>query len=221
MSRDFFLYLSQLPKQDYFMALGSGQRVKVKKNFQDKAGKAYELCLKAIAAEGSDSRNDKWRAVYGRAFPAMVKLAKANLAEDRALATEQFIEAILPVDIRHHIQIDCEVTQEGFRPASLRDMLAKRKFLMPRKRLRVKVVADSISAPYGLFWKVLNRGDEAVRRSCVRGQIVADHGNKEVIERTSFRGDHIVECYAVLDGVVVATDRIHVPITSNAEDRYE
>ncbi len=221
MSRDFFLYLSQLPKQDYFMALGSGQRVKVRKNFQDKAGKAHELCLKAVAAEGSDGRNDKWRAVYGRAFPAPVKLAKANLVEDRALATEQFVEAILPVDIRYHIQIDCEVTQDGFRPASLRDMIAKRSFLMPRKRLRFKVVADNIPAQYGLFWKILNRGDEAVRRSCVRGQIVADHGHKEVIERTSFRGDHIVECYAVLDGVVVATDRIHVPITSNAEDRYE
>ncbi|WP_257884546.1 hypothetical protein [Sulfitobacter sp. CW3] len=35
----------------------------------------------------------------------------------------------------------------------------------------------------------------------------------EKIERTNFRGDHIVECYAVKDGVVVAKDRIHVPIT--------
>ena len=70
MSRDFFAYIKELPKQDYFAALGSGQRVKVKKNFQRKAKKAHELCLKAIEAEGNDSQNDKWRAVYGRLFPA-------------------------------------------------------------------------------------------------------------------------------------------------------
>jgi len=218
MSRDFFMHLSQLPKQEYFMALGSGQRVKVKKNFQDKAEKAYKLCLKAIAAEGDKSRNDKWRAVYGRAFPAPVTLVKSVLAEDRAFATEEFIEASLPVDIKYGIQIDCEVTQDGFRPASLRAMLSKRAFLQPRKRLRFHIVSNEIPTNFGLFWKVLNRGDEAVRRTCVRGQIVADQGRREIIERTSFRGDHVVECYAVVDGVVVATDRIHVPITSNADD---
>ena len=217
MSRDFFLYLSQLPKQDYFLALGSGQRVKVKKNFQDKAEKAHELCLKAISAEGNENRNDKWRAVYGRGFPAPAKLAKSALAEDRAFATEEFIDAILPVDIQYGIQIDCEVTQDGFRPASLRDMLARRTFLLPRKRLRFHIISNGIPTNFGLFWKVLNRGNEAVRRTCVRGQIVADQGRREIIERTSFRGDHVVECYAVVDGVVVATDRIHVPITANAD----
>jgi hypothetical protein len=45
LSRDFFAYLKDLPKQDYFAALGSGQRVKVKKSFQSKAKKAHELCL--------------------------------------------------------------------------------------------------------------------------------------------------------------------------------
>lgn len=32
-------------------------------------------------------------------------------------------------------------------------------------------------------------------------------------ERTNFRGEHYVECYVVKDGVVVASDRIQVPIT--------
>jgi hypothetical protein len=39
MSRDFFEYLSGLPDQEYFAAVGSGQRVKVKKKFQKKAKK--------------------------------------------------------------------------------------------------------------------------------------------------------------------------------------
>jgi hypothetical protein len=218
MSRDFFLYLSELPDQDYFAALGCGQRVKVKKKFQGKAAKAYDLCKKAISSEGLDNQNEKWRAVYGRAFPASVKVVKAALVENRVRNTEEFIENTLPIDVRYNIQIDCEVTQAGFRPATLRDMLSKRALLVPRKRLKFHVVSKNIPKSYTLFWKVLNRGDEAIRRDCVRGQIVPDKGHEEVIEQTSFRGDHVVECYAVINDVVVAKDRIHVPINSNIED---
>ena len=218
MSRDFFQYIANLPKQEYFLALGSGQRVKVKKNFQAKALKTYELSLKAIQSEGKDNRNEKWRAIFGRGFPAAVSFAKSALAEDRSLSTEKFIESRLPVDVYRDIQIDCEVTQDGFRPTLLRHILQKNLLLMPKKRLRFYVAATDIVGKYDLYWKVLNRGEEAIRRSCVRGQIVADGGHKELIERTTFRGDHVVECYAVLDGVVVATDRIHVPISSNEEN---
>lgn len=218
MSRHFFLYLSELPKQDYFLALGSRQRVRVKKNFQSKARSAYELCLKAIEADGQGNQNDRWRRVYGRGFPASTKMQKSVLAEDSGLNTEEFIEDVLPVDVRYNISIDCEVTQNGFRPAKLREMLSRHTFLMPRKHLRFHVTSTDIPGDYGLFWKVLNRGNEAVRRKAIRGRIVADKGRKENVERTSFRGEHIVECYAVLNGSVVATDRIHVPITANAED---
>lgn len=41
MSRDFFQYLSEQPKQDFYAALGSRQRVRVKKDFRSKAKKAY------------------------------------------------------------------------------------------------------------------------------------------------------------------------------------
>jgi hypothetical protein len=37
-----------------------------------------------------------------------------------------------------------------------------------------------------------------------------------VHERTSFRGEHVVECYIVKDGIVVARDIIGVPISTNA-----
>jgi len=220
--RDFFAYLKDLPKQDYFAALGSGQRVKVKKNFQRKAKKTHELCLKAIEAEGKDNQNDKWRAVFGRLFPAAEKLEKTALAERASRAvrmTEEFAENVFAaIDIRNNISIDCEVEQSGFRPASLREMLSNRTLLMPRKKLTFSVVETDIPAPYRLYWKVLNRGPEAIDRDCIRGQIVADDGHKRIVEHTSFRGDHVVECYALVDGVVVATDRIHVPISANHED---
>lgn len=225
MTRDFFEYLKELPKQEYFAALGSGQRVKVKKNFQRKAKKAYELSLKAIEAEGKENQNDKWRAIYGRLFPAAEKLEKAAILEYKgrpARMTEEFAEDVFAaIDIRNNIRIDCQVEQNGFRPASLREMLNNRTLLMPRKKLTFSVVDTDIQGSYGLFWKVLNRGREAIDRDCIRGQIVADEGHKRNVEHTNFKGDHVVECYAVVDGVVVATDRIHVPISANQEDQDE
>jgi len=89
MSRDFFKYLSELPKQDYYSAPGSGQRVKVKKKFQAKAKKAYNLCLDAIKAEKKKNVNAKWKKVYGRPFPAAkeeieeASVAKAAYTWDR------------------------------------------------------------------------------------------------------------------------------------------
>tara|TARA_B100000929_G_scaffold290642_1_gene285193 strand:+ start:331 stop:1650 length:1320 start_codon:yes stop_codon:yes gene_type:complete len=222
MSRDFFAYLKELPKQDYFAALGSGQRVKVKKNFQRKAKKTHEQCLKAIEAEGNNNQNDKWRAVYGRSFPAAEKTQKAALA-DRAgrvvRMTEEFPDEVFAtIDIRNNICIDCQVEQSGFRPASLREMLNSRILLMPSKKLTFSVVETDIAGPYSLFWKVLNRGQEATNRNCIRGQIVADEGAKSTVEHTKFKGDHVVECYALVNDVVVATDRIHVPISASQED---
>lgn len=49
MSRDFFDYLRKQPKdQKEYSALGSNQRVKVKRSFTHKAKKAYNLAVKAI-----------------------------------------------------------------------------------------------------------------------------------------------------------------------------
>lgn len=215
MSRDFFAYLAALPYQEYYAALGSGQRVRVKKRFQKKAKKAYELCVKAIDAEGSSTQNAKWKKVFGRPFPADVQeVAKAFIAAagHRALDTEELFEDRFPYDVRHGIKLDCEVTQNGFRPYLLRDWLLKRLRLGHQRSLRFFVASHDVPEPFTLYWKVLNRGAEAVRRDCVRGQIVADFGRMEKQETTDFHGDHVVACVAVKNGVVVATDRILVPI---------
>ena len=63
---------------------------------------------------------------------------------------------------------------------------------------------------YQIYWKILNRGEEAKTRNQIRGQIIK--GLKTQEEHTSFSGEHIVECYIVLNGVVVAQDEILVPI---------
>ncbi len=218
LSRDFFKYLSEEPDQSEYAAPGSRQRVRVKKKFQRKARKAHQLCLKAIDAEGQANVNEKWKKVYGRPFPS----APARLTEARSALswddTEEFIEDRFPVDVCSYLRIDCEVKQNGFRKFFLSDMLSRLIPLKSNKKLRFWVAEISVDKPYEIYWKVLNRGDEAERRNCIRGQIIADRGSMEKTEETSFRGDHVVECYCVKDGVVVAKDRIHVPIQADGSD---
>lgn len=208
MVRDFFEFLKDEPDQDYYPALGSNQQVKVKARFQPKAKKAYDRCLAAIEAEGKAAANAKWRAVFGTSVP--LKAKESSRAFDD---TEEFIEKKFPVDIGHSLSIDCNVTQNGWRTASLLDMLRRKSPLLPNKGLDFTVTECTVDAPYELKWKVLNRGDEAERRNNIRGQIIDSSRPNARHEQTRFRGEHVVECYAVKDGVVVARDRIDVPIS--------
>lgn len=118
------------------------------------------------------------------------------------------------MDIWYTLTIDCTVTQKGWRPATLREMLRTRSLLLANKEMDFAITDCDVPGPYEIRWKVLNRGDEAERRNKVRGQIVKSNSTTGRHERTEFRGDHLVECYAVKDGVVVARDRIDVPISA-------
>jgi len=215
MSRDFFKYLAEQPDQEYYAALGSGQRVNVKKKFQKKAKKAYELCLSAIESEGEDSIHSKWKQVFGRPFPS-----KPTTAHEAAILkaaqhwddTEEFIEDMFPVDIRYSLQIDCDVLQNGFQEHALSFILRKKWRLQAKKKLKFHITYTDVEGQYSIYWKVLNRGEEARKRNEIRGQILADDGHNTKVENTKFRGNHIVECYAVKNGVVVARDLIDVPI---------
>lgn len=220
MSRDFFKYLSEQPDQIEYAAPGSRQRVKVKKKFQRKAKKAYDLCLKAIEAENQSNVNEKWKKIFGRPFPAAVTLSREAYAAVGWRDTEEFIEDKFPIDIRGFLNLECEVKQNGFRKFFLSDMLSRHIPLKANKSLHFVVNEISVTEPYDIYWKVLNRGSEAEKRNCIRGQIVRNHGSLEKNEETCFRGDHVVECYCVKDGVVVAKDRIHVPIESD-ESNYD
>ncbi|MGV0999584.1 MAG: nucleotide-binding domain-containing protein [Fluviibacter sp.] len=216
MCRDFFDFLANEPNQDFYAALGSGQRVRVKKRFQRKARKAHALCLKAIEAEELDIANEKWKKVFGRPFPAAaVKVEAASSSVQKTADwdnTEEFIEDKYPIDIRHNMNIECEVSQNGFRENFLSRMLAQKIPLLAQKKLLFSVHDIDVPGTYTILWKVLNRGSEAKRRNNIRGEIVLDEGQQQKNETTTFRGGHVVECYAVKNGVVVAKDRIDVPI---------
>ena len=218
MSRDFFKYLMDQPNQENYKALGSGQNVKVKKNFQMKAKEAYDLCLKAIDSEKKTGVNKKWKKVFGRPFPDAVDFINETSMESFSYSwndTEEFIEDKYPIDIRNYVlSIDCDVLQNGFRQNSLRNMLSKKIPLLPNKKLTFKVTKTDVPHPYHIEWKVLNRGEIAQRKNQVRGQIISDAGQHQQTEHTKFRGEHFVECYAIKNGIVVAKSRIDVPIAS-------
>jgi len=219
LSRDFFKYLSDLPEQSEYAAPGSRQRVKVKKKFQRRAKKAYDLCLEAIKAEGQNNVNEKWKAVYGRPFPSAQKKSTELNGIPLWRNTEEFIEDRFQVDIRYQLKINCEVIQNGFRKFFLRDILNFDIPLKSNKKLKFCVSEmPQVNSPFQIYWKVLNRGEEARRRDCIRGQIVLDDGRLTKEESTNFSGDHIVECYLVENGIVVAKDRIHVPIVADGSD---
>lgn len=211
MVRDFFKFLAAESDHDFYHALGSNQRVAVKARFQPKAKKAYNRSLKAIANQGKAAASKEWREVFGTAVP-LASSKSAHTFED----TEQFIEDLFPVDIAHSVAIECEVTQDGWRTRLLRRMLSNEEPLLARKDLDFTITECSVPEPYDVKWKVLNRGDEAERRDDVRGQIVPSNRSGARHERTSFRGEHVVECYIVKDGIVVARDVIDVPITTGS-----
>ncbi len=217
MCRDFFNYLADQPDQSQYAALGSRQRVRVKKKFQRKAKKAHGLCVKAIGASGQKNERQKWRDVFGRGFPAPAKLeitAFAHVFRD----TEEFVEDRFQVDVRYDLQINCEVTQNGFRTALLVDLLVGHLPLLRSKNLRFYIESHTLPDDCEIYWKVLNRGDQAERRDCIRGNIFRDEGHQERTENTSFRGEHFVECYAVQRGIVIARDSILVPISGKNVD---
>ena len=209
MLRDFFKFLKDEPEQAYYHALGSNQQVKVPCKFQPKAKKAYLHCVAAIEGNAV-SAVEKWREVFGSAVPRVAKTNEHSIDD-----TEEVIENLYPIDITTTVHIDCKVTQDGWRPTTLREMLRTHAPLKAEKELRFWITSCSAAEPYEVKWKVLNRGIEAQRRKATRGQVINSSSHNVRIEHSDFRGNHVVECYIIKDGVVVARDCIDVPITTN------
>ena len=211
--RDFFKYLSELQNTNHIFAPGSNQKVYIKKKIQTRAKKAYTLVLEAIEAQKNSNPNQKWKRIFGRNFPSAIQTITEAMDKSTSAwtNTEEFIEDKYNVDIRYDLSIDCEVTQAGFRTDNLLNILVSKISLLPNRELLFQIVKDDVKGDFEIYWKVLNRGKEAQMRNMIRGQIVKGFDTKK--EKTNFLGDHIMECYIVQNNIVVAKDRIHVPIS--------
>jgi len=222
MVRDFFRYLADEPYKDHYQALGSNQDVKIKSKFQRFAEEAYELCQKAIDNGINKKAFNYWIKVFGNSFPKYYDYNYTLTTESYTLAglrynhTEEFIENKFPIDIRYKLKIESEVSSAGVFLGKLRKYRRENLKLSHGRSLRFYIEENNtptdLGRTYLILWKVLNIGIEAKKHDCIRGQIVPDDGNAQRIEYTKFNGDHIVECYIVQNGVVVARDKIYVPI---------
>ncbi|WP_374718044.1 nucleotidyltransferase [Neobacillus sp.] len=227
--KDLFYYLKSRNKdQKYLYALGSNQKVYNKNGtFVNKAKNAYEK-IKDIT-EDSDELYETLQDIFGKTFPVPEKIQESITIEKSSLfgrnvrQTEEFIEQKFDVDIRYNLKIDCIVKQDGFRNKLLSNILRDKFPLKPNKSLEFFITENEFETLskdvdnnlyYEVYWKVLNRGEEAIRRDCIRGQIVRDKGTRKKFESTNFKGEHFVECYIVYKNVCVARDRILVPITT-------
>lgn len=213
-----FTFLGSIEYQEYWAAPGSGQRVYSSGKFQTKAKKAAAKCKEALDTETENKKISLWREIFGRSFPSTavqtIKVEASIAVESSRLYTEQFIEDRYPVDIRHELEIDCELTRDGTSSGRLRRLAASFPWLAPGQGLRFHVSSCSALQPFQLFWKVRNVGAEAEQRKELRGQILHDEGRFERRERTTFAGAHFVEAYIVKDGVCIARDIIDVPIAN-------
>ena len=216
-----FSYLKNQKKdQAYWYAMGSNQKVYNSDGgaFVSKAKAAYNK-LNGTSNDTADI-NDKLRSILGSDFPesdesrAVYAYGYNRFDRLRGAATEQFIEELFPVDIRYSLSIDCNVTQDGFRPRFLSEILREHKWLSRKKKLDFQILRTSCPMPYNIYWKVRNVGGEAIRRNMVRGEIKMTN-NSHQKEHTDFYGPHYVECYIVKNGICVARARIDVPIDNS------
>ena len=212
---DIFEYFSeQNGDREYWYALGSNQKI-----YNDDGAKFINKAKKALnsikeVSTSTDELTEVYRQLFGRKFAR-------NDAKTNRASNEQFIDELFNVDICYDITLECEITQNGFRKMLLSDFLTRRYKIKTQKSLDFKIIAsdipDKILPNVEYYWKVRNVGIEAIRRDCERGAIVK--GGIKHHEDSQFKGDHYVECYAVLDDIVIARDRIIVPIDPiNGED---
>lgn len=212
--RDFFEFLMNEKDHDHYQALGSGQDVKVKSPFAKKAKIAYEKANSAIKEEDEKKRNNIWREVFGNQFPCISETVSecrdfsANMFSDH----EEFIEDKYLVDIRYDLKVDCVITRNGFREALLSALLAKGSRISRVRSLDFTFHTNA-PEPYEVKWKARNVGVEAERRDCLRGEIINSNRKNFVRhESADFLGPHYMECYIIKDNIVIARDRIDVPI---------
>lgn len=218
MTKDLFKYLKDLNKeQSYWYALGSNQKVYNYDNgkFITKAKKAYKKIENLT--EQSSNMNKELRKLFGTKFPkkSTTEVRSSYNMSKSYSETEQFIEDIFQVDIRYSLNIDCNVTQNGFRSKLLSFIIKNHMYLQPKKSLEFFIdnIDNQIKGKYDIYWKVKNEGQVAKDRDCIRGQIKKHNSNK-IHETTDFIGEHYVECYIVQDNICIARDRIDVPISS-------
>lgn len=209
-----FCYLKNLNKeQNYWYAVGSNQRVYNSDSgtFIDRASDAYVELNEAI--NNNCDIGKVLQNLFGTDLFTDSNSQLNEFSQYRYSNTEEFIEDSFAVDVRYALQIDCKVSQDGWRDFFLLDYLKQGKWLRPKKNLDFFIKSTNCPMPYSIYWKVRNTGVEAIRLNQIRGQIRKTNKSHHM-EITSFYGPHYVECYLVKNNICVARCKIDVPINT-------
>ncbi len=193
--RGLYNYLAKEDREkSYWLALGSNQQIS-----NDDHGKFIYKASQAVEKiKDSDDIQTIMKTLFGYN-------QYNNKAPEEEFAEEKFI-----VDIQYNISIDCIITQDGYRPKKLSDYLKNKWKLKNNKTLTFSVIESNVpkELPVKYYWKVRNVGPESIGRE--RGGIFK--GKKTRVEHSNFNGPHFVECFAVVENIVIARDKISVPI---------
>lgn len=164
-----------------------------------------------------DASYTKWRKLLGNEFGTYTinatKASQAHKGRSGVDDTEEFIDKRFPVALNQTYRVKLTartVRRDGFRTFSLGDWGNK---VSKQRKITFSIASINVPAPYDIYWKVRNGGEEAIKANMIRGQIQKDDGSRSRTEPTAYAGNHYVEVYIVKDGVVVTKDH-HTVIIS-------
>ncbi len=171
--------------------------------------KLFKRVEKKLLEENMAILRDNCISLFGSGFPENPYYSKTNKAN------EQFIQDLFQVRIRYKLNINCNISTNGFLVKKLKDLLntissENRYIVKQSKSLDFYIEYCDVPLPYNIYRKIRNVGEEARKRDDIRGMIIK--GGDTHHEKSKFCGPHYVECFIVKDNICVARARIDVPI---------
>lgn len=181
--------------------------------YADKIRRAYE-------EPDRDTSTALWQDIFGLGFKPGALAKVATLAPRSASVPwqgESFIDRDpygFPIQLQAGSAVRITARCVGFRNGDTTRRNGFRQFNLaahgnrvPKQRRLVFTAQTNVTAPYDMYWKVRNGGDEAAEAQQLRGEIRKDSGSRYHEETTLYLGAHFVDCYVVKHGAVVAKDR--------------
>ncbi|MFD1464723.1 cyclic GMP-AMP synthase DncV-like nucleotidyltransferase [Lapidilactobacillus mulanensis] len=160
---------------------------------------------------------DAWGLFFNHSYWKELNMqeTRKSLGEDTKRVfnnTEEFIEDKYLVNEYYDVSINCKLSGNGIRPMPIAKYLNSHfaKYIPHNFSVTCKIAHTNCPSFDKILWKVLNVGEESVKRNDIRGQIV-DRGEK-ITENTIFRGQHYIECYLIKNNICVAIGHLDIPI---------
>jgi len=171
----------------------------------------YLIKTEATIAQNAVSLENNGKA--DEAIKEWDKIFTFNPEKKKSLTSKQSHEKVLPY--LENLQFKIKITSKLFNPTlnKYKENYYSNSRKLPKGwKLRFYVDSSNIPDPKKVFWQVVNTGEEAERKTDLRGEILDDQGSNWRSEHTKYRGTHYVNCFIVKDNTCIAKDRFFVNI---------